>query len=95
MCILLCKIAKEKQRAPFAAIYRAWEDFIELQRKSELYEKVIGKLMYRKMLLKKRYLKKLRNFHLQAIFIHRGLHIMNVVLEKKKSEAYYTMQELF
>lgn len=95
MCILLCKIAKEKQRDPYAAIYQAWMDFIELQRKSELYEKVIGKLMYRKMLLKKRYLKKLRNFHLQAIFIHRGLHILNVLLEKKKSDAFYTVQELY
>lgn len=95
MCILLVKIAKNRAQCGFGCLWQNMEDWRILQKKMELFDTIKLKLQYRLGIITKRNFYKLRYFHLRKVFFKRGLHLLVQLDERKKSEAYYYMRNVY
>ena len=95
MAIRVNKISINRKREAFEVIHQMLLDFELMKRKMELYEKLEVNLIYVKTIHKRKYLRRLRYWHMEKTFLHRGFHALDQMLERRKSETFVYIQKQY
>ena len=87
--MILAKIAKNKCRQGLAGMVEIWQDWKIMKLKFLLFERIEINYKFRRTKVLTLWLRKLRIFHLKKTFMHRGLHTLSQMVEKRRSATYF------
>ena len=95
LAIRLLKVYKGRKKEVFDDIHQVALDYADRQRKFVLFERLEINLIFVLTKLKKRYLRRIRYWHLKKTFLHRGLHALDQMCERRKCDSFIYLLKLY